>query len=254
MLGPITVPPLSSYSGIRPMQQLSPNSRFTAPAITNDSLEENISAKYATLLPSLHHSTASLEDDLKCKLNTTALKFLISKPEGEVYDSSYSSAYNSESSDSISLPGGSSTSSTPLQQTNTTNTYSLYPFPAPNVERTPRTLSYNSPNRIEKLDTSQVTFLSLKGSKPLARNSREDLSATLEQRRKYLCTTCTKGFTTSGHLARHKRIHTGEKNHLCPFEGCKQRFSRQDNCLQHYRTHFKNFTFTNLANKKGTCI
>ncbi|CCD22720.1 transcriptional regulator NRG1 NDAI_0A05650 [Naumovozyma dairenensis CBS 421] len=61
----------------------------------------------------------------------------------------------------------------------------------------------------------------------------------LEHRRKYLCKVCSKGFTTSGHLARHNRIHTGEKSHACHFAGCTQKFSRHDNCLQHYRTHFK---------------
>ncbi|AAS54520.1 AGR031Wp [Eremothecium gossypii ATCC 10895] len=61
----------------------------------------------------------------------------------------------------------------------------------------------------------------------------------VEKRRKHLCQTCGKGFTTSGHLARHNRIHTGEKNHACHFPGCGQRFSRHDNCLQHYRTHLK---------------
>lgn len=61
----------------------------------------------------------------------------------------------------------------------------------------------------------------------------------IEQRRRYVCKVCSKAFTTSGHLARHNRIHTGEKNHICPFEGCNQRFSRHDNCIQHYRTHFK---------------
>ncbi|AGO13896.1 AaceriAGR031Wp [[Ashbya] aceris (nom. inval.)] len=61
----------------------------------------------------------------------------------------------------------------------------------------------------------------------------------VEKRRKHLCQTCGKGFTTSGHLARHNRIHTGEKNHTCHFPGCGQRFSRHDNCLQHYRTHLK---------------
>lgn len=57
--------------------------------------------------------------------------------------------------------------------------------------------------------------------------------------RKYKCKICNKGFTTSGHLARHHRIHTGVKNHECPFEGCNSRFSRQDNCMQHYKTHLK---------------
>lgn len=55
--------------------------------------------------------------------------------------------------------------------------------------------------------------------------------------RRYECATCGKTFTTSGHVARHNRIHTGEKNFQCPELGCSQRFSRQDNCMQHYRTH-----------------
>lgn len=55
--------------------------------------------------------------------------------------------------------------------------------------------------------------------------------------RRYQCKICSKFFTTSGHLARHTRIHTGVKNHVCPFEGCNARFSRQDNCMQHYKTH-----------------
>ncbi|KAH3673770.1 hypothetical protein WICPIJ_009650 [Wickerhamomyces pijperi] len=55
--------------------------------------------------------------------------------------------------------------------------------------------------------------------------------------RKYQCKTCTKSFTTSGHLARHVRIHTGERKHQCPFPGCESRFARQDNCMQHFRTH-----------------
>ncbi|KAL7267744.1 transcriptional repressor [Rhizina undulata] len=54
--------------------------------------------------------------------------------------------------------------------------------------------------------------------------------------RRYTCQ-CGKSFTTSGHLARHTRIHTGEKNYICPESGCGARFSRQDNCMQHYRTH-----------------
>ena len=50
-------------------------------------------------------------------------------------------------------------------------------------------------------------------------------------KRRYECVTCGKTFTTSGHVARHNRIHTGEKNFQCPEPGCAQRFSRQDNCM-----------------------
>ena len=51
-------------------------------------------------------------------------------------------------------------------------------------------------------------------------------------KKKYSCSTCGRGFTTCGHLARHTRIHTGERNHKCPFPGCETRCSRQDNLQQ----------------------
>ncbi|KAF5388808.1 hypothetical protein D9757_005691 [Collybiopsis confluens] len=56
-------------------------------------------------------------------------------------------------------------------------------------------------------------------------------------RKRHICPTCDRCFTTSGHLARHSRVHTGEKNHKCPFPGCDTRCSRQDNLQQHYRIH-----------------
>ncbi|KAK7681940.1 hypothetical protein QCA50_014902 [Cerrena zonata] len=55
--------------------------------------------------------------------------------------------------------------------------------------------------------------------------------------KKFACQQCGRAFSTSGHLARHIRIHTGERNHKCPFPGCETRCSRQDNLQQHYRIH-----------------
>lgn len=56
-------------------------------------------------------------------------------------------------------------------------------------------------------------------------------------KRKYTCSICGRGFTTLGHLARHNRTHTGERKHVCPHPLCDARFARQDNCMQHYKTH-----------------
>lgn len=68
-------------------------------------------------------------------------------------------------------------------------------------------------------------------------SGQSNTSSTRGSKRRYECATCGKTFTTSGHVARHNRIHTGEKNFHCPEPGCSQRFSRQDNCM--YATSFK---------------
>lgn len=79
----------------------------------------------------------------------------------------------------------------------------------------------------------------------------QDLNPTIK--RKYTCKTCSKSFTTSGHLARHSRIHTGERKHVCPFPNCESRFARQDNCMQHYKTHLNNKLRKRKYNKKLWC-
>ncbi|KIM38610.1 hypothetical protein M413DRAFT_447606 [Hebeloma cylindrosporum] len=81
-------------------------------------------------------------------------------------------------------------------------------------------------------------------SPPLSHTSPQKTSSTSTStstgpaaKQKHVCGTCDRAFTTSGHLARHSRVHTGERNHKCPFLGCETRCSRQDNLQQHYRIH-----------------
>ncbi|KAJ2890083.1 transcriptional repressor, partial [Coemansia aciculifera] len=80
--------------------------------------------------------------------------------------------------------------------------------------------------------------------------------AAVSGKRKYKCSHdgCGKAFTTSGHLARHQRIHTGEKNFSCPFAGCASRFSRQDNMMQHYRTHLSTKSRRNASPRNAMFV
>lgn len=75
-----------------------------------------------------------------------------------------------------------------------------------------------------------------------------------ESKRKHVCKVCSRSFTTSGHLARHNRIHTGERKHICPWPNCDARFARQDNCMQHYKTHTNGKKRKNTLNFKHKSI
>ncbi|KAF8957700.1 hypothetical protein BDZ97DRAFT_1844789 [Flammula alnicola] len=74
-------------------------------------------------------------------------------------------------------------------------------------------------------------------------------------KKKHVCGTCDRTFTTSGHLVRHSRVHTGERNHKCPFPGCETHCSRQDNLQQHYRIHLSSgsrWSSTHSSASRGT--
>ncbi|CAH2353790.1 transcriptional regulator Nrg1p [[Candida] railenensis] len=97
----------------------------------------------------------------------------------------------------------------------------------------PRILSANS-----VFDTNRSSISSASSESSFSSSNFETIRPiSPEPRKKNICKTCSRVFTTSGHLARHNRIHTGERKHLCPWPSCETRFARQDNCMQHYKTH-----------------
>nr|GAT47632.1 predicted protein [Mycena chlorophos] len=71
-----------------------------------------------------------------------------------------------------------------------------------------------------------------------ATKSRTSARSRASSSRDHQCSYCPKIFSTSGHLSRHVRVHTGEMNYSCSFPGCTTRCSRKDNLRQHYRLHF----------------
>lgn len=47
------------------------------------------------------------------------------------------------------------------------------------------------------------------------------------------CGVCGRGFSMSGHLTRHKAVHTGDRPYICSAEGCDKSYARKDNLHRH---------------------
>jgi hypothetical protein len=61
---------------------------------------------------------------------------------------------------------------------------------------------------------------------PIARPS---MSTSTDAKKRHVCVHCDQVCSTSSHLARHARIHSGVKEFKCDYPGCEKRSSRLDN-------------------------
>ncbi|KYN22636.1 Early growth response protein 3 [Trachymyrmex cornetzi] len=57
------------------------------------------------------------------------------------------------------------------------------------------------------------------------------------QHKPFSCDLCTLAFTRASHLARHRRVHTGERPFACSI--CPRMFARQDKLKQHLDSHLQ---------------
>ncbi|KAI9011469.1 hypothetical protein BC832DRAFT_348550 [Gaertneriomyces semiglobifer] len=153
----------------------------------------------------------------------------------------YTSAFDDNSRSSTSRSGQRSFSDDTTSYTGTSETSSqrsvsesLY---GPDDYAPPSCPRSQSPSHLERHQRSPTTSQSARKRPATHPPSSPQKSSSSNTKRRYTCQECTRSFTTSGHLARHMRIHTGIKPFTCLLPGCTNRFSRQDNMMQHYRTH-----------------
>ncbi|CCH44294.1 Zinc finger and SCAN domain-containing protein 20 [Wickerhamomyces ciferrii] len=226
----ISLPPISSIIKSidqQQQQQPLPNVNSTSPNSRNNTLLQNQNPTFPSLVTNPSYQAPVIVTD-----NTNSYTY-------NTFRSLSQDSITSTSTPSIPLPIiPNQQSSIPYTNLPITQTLqipqqryhhdsSLSPSTQSHLTPSP-TISNTSINS----STSPVSNTSLSQSLPNTTSQ--------GNKRKYTCRTCTKSFTTSGHLARHSRIHTGERKHICPHPNCESRFARQDNCMQHYKTHLNN--------------
>ncbi|XP_011633898.1 zinc finger and BTB domain-containing protein 14-like isoform X2 [Pogonomyrmex barbatus] len=69
------------------------------------------------------------------------------------------------------------------------------------------------------------------------RETRTLIKSERAQHKPFSCDLCTLAFTRASHLARHRRVHTGERPFACSI--CPRMFARQDKLKQHLDAHLQ---------------
>ncbi|KAJ7841742.1 hypothetical protein B0H14DRAFT_3457325 [Mycena olivaceomarginata] len=79
------------------------------------------------------------------------------------------------------------------------------------------------------------------------------MSTSTDAKKRHVCVHCDQVCSTSSHLARHARIHSGVKEFKCDYPGCEKRSSRLDNLRAHQRIHSGEPRPKKSTKSKGSC-
>ncbi|KAK4453868.1 zinc finger protein with KRAB and SCAN domains 3 [Podospora aff. communis PSN243] len=112
----------------------------------------------------------------------------------------------------------------------------LPPVPNANMAANPHQLTGMPPNQQHGIPQTGMSPMGISpvGMPPTGFKPNE---GSQQPPKAYPCSTCGKGFARRSDLARHERIHSGVRPHVCDYPGCNKQFIQRSALTVHLRVH-----------------